>query len=573
MASTTFIDNETIVVASWLNAVNDFVYAGLTPPGLVWAITSGGTGADNAPAARTNLGLGIGVNVQAYNANLTTYATTAPTAAGLALVSGANAAAQRTSLGLGTLATQSGTFSGTSSGTNTGDQNLFQTISIAGQSDVVADTTADTLTLVAGANVTLTTNAATDTITITAAGSAGGTPGGSNTQMQYNNSGAFGGDSGLTTNGSGTLTLTGSINGTTIPTSKTLVVTTNNLSVMAATTSAQLAGVISDETGSGLLVFGTSPTLVTPILGTPTSGTLTNTTGFPAANLSGLGTGVATFLATPSSANLISALTDETGTGSAVFATSPTLVTPLLGTPTSGTLTNCTGLTVTGGGTGVATMTTAYAPVCAGTTATGALQVASTGLSTSGFVLTSNGASAVPSFQAGGGNWVKLSVDNLSASAGITRATAFSSTYSAYCLIVSNLFGSVSVQAALQFSINSSTLAAGTAYDNQALASSSTTTTSGAVTAQSGITFPGNTTLGTTAITGYSMILYILNSTATTGYYKTISSGNRSLSSTTMQLDFQSGHFNTTGTALTGWGIIAASGTLTGIFTMYGLTA
>jgi len=57
---------------------------------------------------------------------------------------------------------------------------------------------------------------------------------------------------------------------------------------------------------------------------------------------------------------------------------------------------------VAGGGTGVVTMTTAYAPVCAGTTATGALQVASTGLSTSGFVLTSNGSSALPSFQAPG---------------------------------------------------------------------------------------------------------------------------------------------------------------------------
>ena len=54
---------------------------------------------------------------------------------------------------------------------------------------------------------------------------------------------------------------------------------------------------------------------------------------------------------------------------------------------------------VTSGGTGVSTMTTAYAPVCAGTSATGALQVASTGLSTAGFVLTSNGAAALPSFQ------------------------------------------------------------------------------------------------------------------------------------------------------------------------------
>ncbi len=76
-----------------------------------------------------------------------------------------------------------------------------------------------------------------------------------------------------------------------------LGLTASPLSQFAATTSAQLAGVISDETGSGAAVFATSPTLVTPILGTPTSGTLTNTTGFPAANLAGLGTGVATALA------------------------------------------------------------------------------------------------------------------------------------------------------------------------------------------------------------------------------------------------------------------------------------
>lgn len=64
--------------------------------------------------------------------------------------------------------------SGTSSGTNTGDQNLFGTIAVSGQSNVVADSTSDTLTLVAGTNVTITTDASTDSITINASGGGGG---------------------------------------------------------------------------------------------------------------------------------------------------------------------------------------------------------------------------------------------------------------------------------------------------------------------------------------------------------------------------------------------------------------
>jgi len=85
------------------------------------------------------------------------------------------------------------------------------------------------------------------------------------------------------------------------------------------------------------------------------TGGLVSQTGTLAANalLIGGGSGVAisstttganvlTFLGTPSSANLAAAVTDETGSGSLVFATSPTLTTPVLGTPTSGTLSNCT---------------------------------------------------------------------------------------------------------------------------------------------------------------------------------------------------------------------------------------
>jgi len=72
-------------------------------------------------------------------------------------------------------------------------------------------------------------------------------------------------------------------------------------------------------TGTANLVRSTSPILVTPALGTPASGTLTNCTGLPVSSgISGLAANIATFLATPSSANLAAALTDETGTAGTV---------------------------------------------------------------------------------------------------------------------------------------------------------------------------------------------------------------------------------------------------------------
>lgn len=70
------------------------------------AVADGGTGASDALTARANLGLAIGTNVQAYSANLDEYAAVNPTAAGLALLDDIDAAAQRTTLGLGTIATQ-----------------------------------------------------------------------------------------------------------------------------------------------------------------------------------------------------------------------------------------------------------------------------------------------------------------------------------------------------------------------------------------------------------------------------------------------------------------------------------
>ena len=129
------------------------------------------------------------------------------------------------------------------------------------------------------------------------------------------------------------------------------VTSVGNAAVLGSFTSLQLLTALTDETGSGANVFATSPTLVTPVLGTPSSGTLTNCTGLPiSTGVSGLAANIATFLAIPSSANLAAALTDDTGSGSAVFATSPTLVTPVLGSATATSIVVGSGVTINASG-------------------------------------------------------------------------------------------------------------------------------------------------------------------------------------------------------------------------------
>ena len=150
---------------------------------------------------------------------------------------------------------------------------------------------------------------------------------------------------------------------------------------------------VTTSTGSGNVVLSTSPTLTTPLLGTPTSGNLSNCTGVS------LTAGVSGTLPV---ANGGTGVTASTGSGNNVLSTSPTLVTPILGTPTSGNLANCTGISVTSvsgtlpianGGTGATSAANARTaldvPSTGGTGATGTWAINISGSAASATTATS----------------------------------------------------------------------------------------------------------------------------------------------------------------------------------------
>lgn len=266
------------------------------------------------------------------------------TTAGKALLDDADAAAQRTTLGLGTLATQSGTFSGTSSGTNTGDQTITLTGDVTG-----SGTGSFAATIAAGAvstsklggDITTAGKALLDD----ADAAAQRTTLGLGTLATQN--GTFSGTSSGTNTGDVTLAGTpdyitiagqvitrGLIDLATdvtgdLPFSN--IAQASSASVLLGRGSASGAGDFQEITlGSGLSMSGTT-------LSVSAGGGNVSSSGTPT-------TGQAAEWASASTIQGVSV----TGTGSYVKSTSPTLTTPALGTPSSGTLTNCTGLPVAG---------------------------------------------------------------------------------------------------------------------------------------------------------------------------------------------------------------------------------
>jgi len=206
-------------------------------------------------------------------------------------------------------------------------------------------------------------------------------------------------------------------------TSKALQWTTNTGFACNSAIAATVA--ITDVTGLGTGIATAlgvnvgnagAPVLFNGAGGTPSSLTLTNAAGLPKASITGFGTGVSTALGnnigsagapvtfngaggTPSSITLTNATSLPISTGVSGLGTG---VATFLGTPSAANFTSMmTGpVNVAGGGTGNATLT-AYAPVFGGTTGTAALQSGTVG--TAGQVLTSNGAGALPTFQTAGG--------------------------------------------------------------------------------------------------------------------------------------------------------------------------
>jgi hypothetical protein len=111
----------------------------------------------------------------------------------------------------------------------------------------------------------------------------------------------------------------------------------SSLAQFASTTSAEMATILTNESGTGFVAMTTNGVFTTPNLGIPSALTLTNATGLPFAGLNVF-----------NSADFAAKISNESGTGFVAMTTSPVFTTPNLGTPSALVLTNATGLPITG---------------------------------------------------------------------------------------------------------------------------------------------------------------------------------------------------------------------------------
>jgi hypothetical protein len=295
-------------------------------------------------------------------------------------------------------------------------------------------------------------------------------------------------------------------------------------------------------------------------------GTMTGNITF---NSTQFGTNVAAFLATPSSANLAAALTDETGTGVNVFNNTPTLIAPILGTPTSGNLSNCTFPTLNQNTTGTAATATNLASGSAGTipyqSASGTTAMLAAG--TSGNVLTSQGAGA-PIWQTpSSGAFILLSTVTASGAATADIETTFNGTYDNYVIFASRVrVGTFNADLWCRMKLGGSYLSGAGNY-NYTLANIPATTYAGSRNTDTKILLAS--TLEDTQENQFQV--FLSNPTGTTykkpisweGSFSNAGTGNRSL--------VVGAGCSEVVTALTGIRIMASTGTITGTFRLYGI--